>query len=134
MYPKVPKHASPPKMRKNARNKKIATKSKQRPEVSDSKQSEERAHTQQSACSSRRKKSQKYLKGTKDPAKKHNPLAKKEIGSDLNQGTVMVRNKEFKIDGCLLGLPSVTFCQIKSSSMKDLTQKVVLPQTNNMEK
>ena len=79
-YPKVPKHASPPKIRKNALNKKIATQSKHRPEISDSKHSEERAHTQQSACSSRRKKSEKYLKGTKAPAKKHNPSAKKEIG------------------------------------------------------
>ena len=45
----------------------------------------------------------------------------------------MVRNKEFKIDGCALGLPVVTICQIKSSSMKDLTQKVDLPRTNKTE-
>lgn len=46
----------------------------------------------------------------------------------------MVPNKEFQIDRSLLGLPAVTFCQIKSSSMKDLTQTVVLPQTTIMEK
>ena len=46
----------------------------------------------------------------------------------------MVRNKEFLIDGSLLELPAVSFSQIKSISMKDLTQTVVSPHTIIIEK